>query len=132
MTDKKNSLEGKALESTPVATLDKPTSPAQVAYKDKIKKTFYASAVTAKTAKATLQVTNRAQAYGLLPLQTMELRSIYALFAWVANEQKAAPETVRGMTEARFNVADITRLRQRDYEDVIKFLVDLRLDELKH
>jgi len=85
-----------------------------------------------KTAKATPQVTQRAQVFGLQPLQALELRSIYALFAWVANEQQAAPETVRSMTESRFGVAAIEQLRQKDYDEVIKFLVDLRLDELKN
>ena len=107
-------------------------NPIRAAYLDRARKAFFDNTLPARTAKATAHVTLRAQTYGLRPLEAIELRSIYALFAWVANEQHAAEETVQGMTEARFGVSDITRLRQKDYDDVIKFLVDLRLDELKN
>lgn len=83
-------------------------------------------------AKATHQVTERATTYGLQTLQDNELRSIYTLFAWVSNEQHAAQETVRSMTEVHFGIDDVTKLKKRDYDEVIKFLVDLRIDEMKH
>ncbi len=83
-------------------------------------------------ARATCQVTDHMQAYGLKPLKDIELKSIYALFAWVANEQGAAEETVQMMTEARFGVDSVTNLPQKDYDEVIKFLVDLRIDEMQH
>ena len=60
-----------------------------------------------------------------------ELGAIYSLFAWVATEQDAAPETVREMTEARFETADVDALPRKHYDEVIRFLMDLRLDELR-
>lgn len=65
-------------------------------------------------------------------LRLNELQSIYALLAWVANEQKAAIDTVREITETQFMVDDVKKLKQKDYDEVIKFLVDLRIDELKN
>lgn len=75
---------------------------------------------------------NDTQVYGSKPLRQNELRSIYALFAWIANEQGTAEETVQSMTEARFHVKDVTSLKQKEYDEVIKFLVDLRIDEMRH
>lgn len=83
-------------------------------------------------AKVTRQVAERAFSYGLQTLQEHELRSIYTLFAWVANEQHAAEETVQSMTEARFGIDNVAQLKKADYDDVIKFLIDLRIDEMKH
>jgi len=82
--------------------------------------------------RATYHLTNHMQGYGLKPLKENELVSIYALFAWVANEQSAAEETVRSITETRFGVKDVTKLQQKDYDEVIRFLVDLRIDEMRH
>ncbi len=88
--------------------------------------------ITLSKARATSHVTDRMQGYGLQPLRHNELKSIYALFAWVANEQGAAEETVQCIIETRFGVSDVTNLQQKDYDEVIKFLVDLRIDELQH
>jgi hypothetical protein len=81
---------------------------------------------------ATWQVSSRAQSFGLKPLHDRELKSVHALLVWVANEQGAAPETVQAITETHFGVPDVKKLRQKDYDEVIKFLVDLRIDELRH
>ncbi len=83
-------------------------------------------------ARATRHVTDRAQGNSLDPMNPYEQTSIRALLAWAANEQKAAPETVQAVTEVRFGVDDVTHLQRKDYEDVIKFLIDLRLDEMKN
>jgi len=83
-------------------------------------------------AGATRHITDYMQSYDLRLLKDNELKSIYALFAWVANEQGAAEETVQMMTEVRFGVNDVTSLPQKDYDEVIKFLVDLRIDEMQH
>lgn len=85
-----------------------------------------------ENSRATHHVTNYLQGYGLKPLRHNELKSIFALFAWVANEQKAAEETVQLITETHFNVKDVTKLQQKDYDEVIQFLVDLRIDELRN
>jgi hypothetical protein len=61
-----------------------------------------------------------------------EMTSIRALLAWAANEQKAPTETIQAVTEVRFNVDNVAQLPRKDYDEVIKFLIDLRLDEMKN
>jgi len=61
-----------------------------------------------------------------------EMTSIRALLAWAANEQKAPPETIQAVTEVHFGVDDVAQLPRKDYDEVIRFLIDLRLDELKN
>jgi len=93
---------------------------------------FPANDAAFATTRASHHVTDRMTGYGTKPLRANELQSIYALFAWVANEQGAAEETVQAMTETHFLVNDVTKLQQKDYDEVIRFLVDLRIDELTH
>lgn len=81
---------------------------------------------------ATRHVTDLAQSPTLSALNNHELTSVYALCAWVANEQDTAQETVQAMTEAQFGVNHVTKLQRKDYDEVIKFLVDLRIDEMKN
>lgn len=83
-------------------------------------------------ARATSQVTNLARSPSLTALNERELMSVYALCAWVANEQDTAQETVQAVTEARFGVNHVTKLPRKDYDEVIKFLIDLRIDEMKN
>lgn len=69
-----------------------------------------------------------------LALQTMnerELAAIYSLLAWVASEQDTSPEAVQEITAARFDTADVAGLSRKDYEEVIRFLMDLRIDEMR-
>jgi len=37
--------------------------------------------------------------------------------------------TVGAMVGAKFNAADVTGLRRKDYDEVIKFLIDLKIRE---
>jgi hypothetical protein len=60
-----------------------------------------------------------------------ELGAIYSLFAWVAAEQDTAHETVRGITEAHFDTDDVAGLPRKDYDEVVRFLMDLRIDEMR-
>jgi hypothetical protein len=76
------------------------------------------------------RMTTRAQSPDLEPLNTYELRAIKNGFAWVAEEQNAASETVRSVTESHFGVDDVAALPRKDYDEVIRFLVDLRLNEV--
>jgi hypothetical protein len=59
-----------------------------------------------------------------------ELRAIEDLSAWVAAEQDAAPETVRSITEASFGVHDVGAIPRKSYDEVVRFLLDLRLDDI--
>lgn len=76
------------------------------------------------------QVTTRVLALGVETLNARELQAICNLFDWVAAEQDAAPETVREITGVRFGADNVTALPRKDYDEVIKFLVDLRIDEI--
>jgi hypothetical protein len=72
------------------------------------------------------------QSPALQTVNERELQAIENLFAWVAAEQDTAPETVRSITEARFGTTDVTALPRKDYDEVIRFLVDLRIDDMRH
>lgn len=77
-------------------------------------------------------VTIRARSPSLQSLNECELRAIENLFAWVAAEQDTAPETVRAVTEVRFGKDEVGQLERKDYDEVIRFLVDLRIDEYRN
>lgn len=83
-------------------------------------------------ARASRHVTDRARGWSLDPINKYEQASVRALLAWAANEQKAPQETVKAVTEVRFGVDDVTQIQRKDYEEVIKFLIDLRIDEMKN
>jgi DNA-binding XRE family transcriptional regulator len=75
-------------------------------------------------------VAARARSPGLELLNVYELQVIENLFTWVSAEQEVAPEAVRSLTEASFATHDVAAIHREDYEKVIQFLVDLRLDEI--
>ena len=66
----------------------------------------------------------------LQPMNEREMGVIQSLIAWVAAEQDTAPDTVRAITETRFATQHVTVYARKDYDDVIRFLIDLRIDEL--
>jgi|GEM_PF-6625648 hypothetical protein len=68
-------------------------------------------------------------AYGDRTLNELELMSVQALVAYVANDQTVSDVTVGAMVGAKFNAADVTGLRRKDYDEVIKFLIDLKIRE---
>lgn len=65
-------------------------------------------------------------------LTPAESKSVQALMAYVAHTQSADEATVRAIVEAQFNVESVTHLQRRDYDAVIRFLVDVQLDLLKN
>ena len=75
-------------------------------------------------------VTTRARGPGLEPFNTYELQAVESLFAWVAQQQDAAPETVRSVTEASFGADDVGAIPRKSYDEVVRFLLDLRLDDI--
>jgi hypothetical protein len=77
-------------------------------------------------------VTTRVNAPGLEPMNSYELRAIENLCAWIAEEQDAAPETVRSVTEASFRAHDVGAIPRKDYDEVIRFLLGLRLDDIRN
>jgi hypothetical protein len=72
----------------------------------------------------------RVRSPAIEPLNAYELQAIQTLFTWVAVEQDRAEETVQGITAAHFGADDVRDLPRKDYDEVIRFLVDLRIDEL--
>jgi hypothetical protein len=77
-------------------------------------------------------LTKRVRSPGLEPLNRYELQAIENLFAWVAEDQGAAPEIVRSMTEASFGADDVGAIPRKDYDEVIRFLLDLRLNDVRN
>lgn len=74
----------------------------------------------------------RVLARQLATLNENELKSIYALLAYVAYNQNVQQETVEAMVEASFHVNHVSRIQNKSYDEVIKFLVDLRIDEMRN
>jgi len=63
-------------------------------------------------------------------LNKLEHNSVIALVAYVAHNQKANEETVRDVLKTAFAVNDTKALLASQYDEVIRFLVDLRLNEI--
>jgi len=80
---------------------------------------------------ASSHTADRVQGNDVQTLNENELKSVYALLAYVAHNENIQQETVQSLVEASFGVNHVTKLPQKDYDDVIRFLVDLRIDELK-
>jgi hypothetical protein len=77
-------------------------------------------------------VTSQVNAPGLEPLNRHELQAIENLCAWVAEEQDVAPETVRSVTEVSFGAHDVGAILRKDYDEVIRFLLDLSLNDMRN
>jgi hypothetical protein len=60
------------------------------------------------------------------PLNAYELQAICNLFTWAAAEHGAAETKLRDITAEHFGVRDVRELQRKDYDEVIRFLVDLR------
>ncbi|GEM_PF-2872830 len=91
-----------------------------------------ATGKTESEPKVNPQAVSHAMLQGAVPLNDNELKSVRALIAYTAHNQKAAEETVQAVLETGFGVDHYTKLQQKDYEEVIRFLVDLRLNELRN
>lgn len=77
--------------------------------------------------RASSQVQDRLRHKMITPLET---KSLYALAHYAADHNHVAPREVFATVENRFGVDHVTHLDQQDYEAAIRFLVDLKLDEL--
>lgn len=62
-------------------------------------------------------------------LNQIELNSVSALIRYVADEQRAGTDTVRGIVETEFGIESVAALPRNDYDAAIRFLVDLRINE---
>lgn len=66
--------------------------------------------------------------YSDAPLAAQEMKSVKALLAYVAYTQHVEEERVRALTCAQFGVPDVATLPRKSYDEVVRFLVDLRCD----
>lgn len=71
--------------------------------------------------KALEEASNRATA----PLNENELKSVRAMIAYTACEQHVSQDVVSSVVETRFGAESVRHLCSRDYERVIRFLVDV-------
>jgi hypothetical protein len=78
------------------------------------------------------QASSRVQTRDMQSLNDSELKSVYALLAYVAHNENIPQETVQAIVEANFGVNHVARLQHKDYDEVIRFLVDLRIDEMSN
>jgi len=60
-----------------------------------------------------------------------ETCSVQALVAYAAHRRGVAQTEIEGVLEDRFGGHAVTELQQRDYDAVIRFLVDLDWDDRK-
>lgn len=78
--------------------------------------------------KASRQVGGRVAWPEVSTLNANELKSIYALLAYVSYQQQVQQQTVAAILGTRFGVEEVTQLQTKDYEEVIRFLVDLNVE----
>jgi hypothetical protein len=74
-------------------------------------------------------VADLATKYHNRALNDLELTSIRSLIAYVAHEQGASGATVAAMVDARFGADGMNQLHRKDYNEVVRFLVDLNIKE---
>ncbi|MDD4615551.1 MAG: hypothetical protein PHW76_00290 [Alphaproteobacteria bacterium] len=56
-------------------------------------------------------------------LNALELRSVMSMIAYVSCEQGVNEMALRVLLQQRFRVTDIHRIRSRDYDDAMRYLV---------
>jgi len=59
-----------------------------------------------------------------------ELKSVYALLAYVSYNQNVRQDTVQMIVEAQFGVDHVSKIRRQDYMHAIEFLVDMKMEEI--
>ena len=64
-----------------------------------------------------------------VPLNDIELFSVTAAIAYVAYTQKANEDTVCSILASAFGVSGVKALSSKHYDEAIRFLVDLRVNE---
>ncbi|MDD3287584.1 MAG: hypothetical protein PHX43_01070 [Alphaproteobacteria bacterium] len=66
------------------------------------------------------------------PLNENEWKSIRALIAYVAYDKHVNEDVVCSFVERRFAVKNIIEICSQDYEDVIRYLIDLEPKDFMH
>jgi len=65
------------------------------------------------------------------PISAQELLSVYALMAHIAHNQGVRQELIQIMVEAEFSVEHVSNIPQREFQDVMNFLMDLRMEDTR-
>lgn len=60
-----------------------------------------------------------------------ELSSVRSLTTYVAHNQNLNETNIEAMACAKFNVPHISDLRREDFRNVIAFLIDLKIGEIR-
>lgn len=63
-------------------------------------------------------------------LNQNEFKSVRSLVAYVAYTHHVSEETVAAVLTTKFKVEEVKALPSTQYDDAVRFLVDLRLDEV--
>jgi hypothetical protein len=61
-----------------------------------------------------------------------EMITVSAMIHWMANERKVSSELVQAILETQFGVNNIQKLKRKHFDDIIKFLIDIRIKEVLH
>jgi hypothetical protein len=62
-------------------------------------------------------------------LNENELKSVLALIAYTACEQRVSQDVVSSVVETRFGAESVSDIHSHDYEEVVRFLVDMNVDQ---
>jgi len=63
-------------------------------------------------------------------LNSNERRSISSLIAYAAYDKGVDTEVVQSLLETRFSVCDVEKLKSNDYDAIVRYLVDLKINEV--
>jgi hypothetical protein len=63
-------------------------------------------------------------------LNENELKSVSALICYVAHDRKADQSSISADVTKRFGVSGLDQLRRQSYEEIIRFLVDMCVEEV--
>lgn len=63
-----------------------------------------------------------------MPLNELELTSVRALVSYAASMRKLSETCIKKTVEQNFGVDDLTKIPRKDYDDVIRFLVDTQIE----
>lgn len=63
-------------------------------------------------------------------LNRLEAESVATLIAYTAHSEEISESVVRDMVASRFYADDISKIHSRDYDSVVRYLVDFRPKEI--
>jgi hypothetical protein len=82
--------------------------------------------------RASWQVAERMSANSLKPIDHDGVKSIKALVSYAAANLNVQETSVESMVSACFDVRGVSNIKQKDYNEAIRFLVDFCITELSN